>query len=770
MRSHAEAGVGLSPRRAVTLAIVLALAMPIVASRAEDRARPSLKGLSNPQLIEFMSLGKSDLEKYEKAPEDHRVAPERFWDLPARDAARSFLEMNQIPGDRKTYELVFDPGSDLPPGRGTLVFCNFSDKSYTDVRDYYFLRFDPERSYFVYAQTYQPGLVGYDLVSAQMSYHFLFQGMDYRDAAHFAQFVWWLTKARTIRTQKGSGQEEGTIFSSADGQGRLALIPEDGGHACVSSGWLTGLPTRLWEGAFGNRARLDSDAYAFERILSSRFPASPLGSSDGTPEERSRLIDLVGSILGLWSPEETKISSWHAAVAVQAVGDLVLVQLRPVLEAIKQSLPPVQPTKRKLPTRSELAAEFRKLEALKDPDEYREKYSDLMQEVGRGDEPRPDSGRTAAEELGLALDLALRKIACANDIPALIVRARAKDEESTWARVRLFEKSPQDLADILEDWMSRAGISEKVDLLYAIFRTAPERAEAIAERVSLGTHGLLRAAAADILSKAGQPDSLIKIVRDPQAGREELEAAIAHLVPAEDPDRFPGRAVDDALIVALKNPEGAADCAARALAWRKRSDQLDPMCSLLESMTYENGDDEYERVLSAVTYLTRLSGPAEKRRLARLLLRNFARKDIWHTEFFLSAWSADLKDLASKLDRMATASPPDYEKFGGGRYHPARKIAALWSEPDLLTRGKLLIAFGLKEPSIVDLEHPERGERMREELGRLAGAALPAEKDQLSSFLAWCESDVVGKDPDGDREAEEAFVRLAQKALGLTAH
>jgi hypothetical protein len=97
----------------------------------------------------------------------------------------------------------------------------------------------------------------------------------------------------------------------------------------------------------------------------------------------------------------------------------------------------------------------------------------------------------------------------------------------------------------------------------------------------------------------------------------------------------------------------------------------------------------------------------------------------------------------------------------------ARKIVALWSEADLLTRGKLLIAFGLKESSIVDPERPERGNQMREEFSKLTGAVSEVQKTELSSFLTWCESDVVGKDSDGDREAEEAFVRLARQALGL---
>jgi hypothetical protein len=409
--------------------------------------------------------------------------------------------------------------------------------------------------------------------------------MTYRDVAHFAQFIWWLTKARTKRSPGRSVSDDLFITnSSSDGQGRLALTSEDGGRPVAYSGWLTGLsPGFLWAGAFGGRARLDSVGYAFDWILPKLLPASAWVNSDGPPDERARLIDLAGSILGLWSPDETKISSWHAAVAAQAVGDLALVQFLQVLEAIRTSTPKVPAAVKRPPTRSELDAEFEKLKALTDPDESREKYSDLMQEISRGDEPRPDSGRPAVEELGLAIDLALRKIACANDIPALTDWAKTRDKAATWARVRLLDKSPQDLAGILEDWMSRADTLEKTHLLDAIFRTAPERAAAIAARVYLEKTGLLRAAAADILSRAElsaggerRPGALIAIVRDPKAWPNELEVSIRDLVPAEDPNRFPGAAVDDALIAALQRRDGAPAHAAQAcLARTHRSNGTD---------------------------------------------------------------------------------------------------------------------------------------------------------------------------------------------------
>jgi hypothetical protein len=101
------------------------------------------------------------------------------------------------------------------------------------------------------------------------------------------------------------------------------------------------------------------------------------------------------------------------------------------------------------------------------------------------------------------------------------------------------------------------------------------------------------------------------------------------------------------------------------------------------------------------------------------------------------------------------------------RYHLARKIAALWNEKDLLTRGRLLLALGYSESyEFVESEALERRERMKEALAALAREASPAELEALRQFMTWVGDKVVGKEKEPVyRERMEAFGRLAHEIL-----
>jgi len=99
----------------------------------------------------------------------------------------------------------------------------------------------------------------------------------------------------------------------------------------------------------------------------------------------------------------------------------------------------------------------------------------------------------------------------------------------------------------------------------------------------------------------------------------------------------------------------------------------------------------------------------------------------------------------------------------------ARKIAALWNETDLLTRGKLLLAFGFSEAyEFVESEALERGEHMKEALAALAREAAPADIKALGEFMTWCDASVIGKEAEPVyRQRMEVFDRLARGILGI---
>lgn len=755
----------------------------------------SLKGFSNRQLIEFMGSGRTKWQR--ERPEedrDRRTVPRGFWDMSPKDAALSFLEINQAPDDKGIFTLALDAGPDTPPGKGTLVFCYFSDRSYNDIRSYYFLRSDSERSYLAFARTWHPGQVGYDFASARTAYDFRLCELSYEEALHFIQVIWWLTKAGTKKAAGGTSPLDMDLsLSSADGQGRLTLNPEDGGQPLVKTGWIrVGSPV-LWRRTFDGQACLNAAFFTVQRVLLDRLgrkwtdlapgDADDLysiawGERDLTASRESYLAEMTGQLLKLWSPDETQISSWHASAAAQAAGDFGLSHLRPVLATIQKRLPPPQPSKKRAQTEDDFQAEFVKLKELKDPDEYREKIQALLEESMRRNEALPDRGRAAADELEGAINLTLRKIRAADDLSALQKWAKARGEGSTWAAARILRKSPREYASVLESWMAKASPEEKSQILSRMFRDCPERAVKIAAKVSAGKSNDMRLVAAEILSNAGRitggtdrPEFLIEIVRDRSADLFDRAEAIESLVPEDNPGRFQGREVDDALLAileneALKEPDSYCPLgpAAQALARRKRIDLIGVLWRVLQ--TQKVGTEEYGSVLSATTYLARFAGTPEKEELAKVLATNLSRSSDWSiTETLWSAWSANLRSLLPEIKKVATLGPGEEEFEGGGRCHLARKIAALWSEEDPATRGKLLIAFGLTERSFVD--GLERGEQMREELGQLSRAVTPAELIEISSFLAWCESEIVGHNPEMSHEAEINIVRLVRQALGL---
>lgn len=800
--------------------VLAALVLAILASGAKSELTvggassvqdSSLKGLSNSELIDYMGPGKREADDVRaKTEAEHRLVWDKFWNLPPKEAALAFLEPPPAKEGEPAYSITLEPGPDSPPQKGTLVFSDFSDRSYQDVRSHYFIRFDRESSYLLFARTLFPGQVGYDFTTARMAYDFRACDLDYKEALHFAQTVWWITKARSKKVQTAESHLSFSL-SSADGRGRLTLTPEDGRRPVILSGVLRMFSEGGWARGDDTEARLNEAGVAVERVLLDHLGKRwtdresrdilglvPItrGAQDYTPGELARLTELAGRFLELWSRDEKRISPWHAAAAAQAAGNLALVQFLPALEALQKNLPAVSPASasKRPPSEADMKARIEKLSKEKDEERVREKVMALLEEYAEQLEAYQGSALSPADELRDAAALSLRKLKSVDDIPALTRWAKAREQGSGWAASRIRAISPCGYADILESWMAKAPAEEKRQILMAINRACPERGVAISERVLAGGKDDLSTAASQILREANRtaagkegPEALIKIARDTKEDWEERVKAIELLVPAEDPTRFPGREVDDALLAILKNETSqmfdlnfALGRAAKALAWRKRVSEIEALWHLLDGQAGEQGPSIFGEAVSAVTYLSRCAGEKEKARLAQFAARHFARTNAPIPEILWSAWSADLRSLKPDIERLATASPDEAEgeratTLGGPaaavkeKFHLARKIAALWSEKDLATRGKLLLAFGFGESFyFVESDELERREKMKEDLAELGRAATPAEMAELSEFLAWCESEVIEQERGTVyRERKVKFARLARESLGL---
>ena len=791
-------------------------ASPGSAQRTNAYQYASLKGLSNDKLFEYMGKGPSVTTK-EWAERNRHVVPEKFWDSSPRDAALALLAATQTSEGRERYAVAIAKPQSEPPSAGTLVFSAYSDRSYDDVRRHYFVRFSPEGSFFAYAMTLSPGQVGYDITRAETAYDFYSCELTYAEASHFAQVIWWLGLTETKKKDTGAAESRMMFgMSSADGRGHLSLLPEDGGKAIRENGVLRATAGAAWAGEYDREAYLNLAGFAVEELLFERlskgwleagydrilrYGAIACGLEDYTQDELARLKDGILLFLKRYSPDARWISHWHVMAAARAAGNIVFTKAAPLLEAVQKNLPPpAHAGEKRGRTPEEILKEIKKLmaaaateESEEKAEELDEKVDELFEELERT-QGQAISGETIEKELNAAVSTALRKIELGEDIPALTAWTRNGDADAIWALSRLHRLSTAAYADALADWLNMVRPEHKPLILHAIYRAAPEKALDIAARVPANVGSELSAAAAEILEKsgmlAGDKDrvaSLIQVALDKKADWKERNKAIDLLVPRNDPRKFPDEAIDDALISLIESepardfePDFTLPAAARALAWRKRVDKLDSLITAFEAqvksmMSFHAGD-----FLSAVTYLARQGKERELKRLAQVIAPHFKRTNLQITEILWSAWAADLREFKGDIEKIATATPTEEEgrkaSSSGGpatevneRYHLARKIAALWKEEDLLTKGKLLLSFGFSESyEFVESEALERRERMKEVLATFAREAPPADLKALGEFMSWAEDRVVRTEAEPVyRERMEAFAKLARGILGI---
>jgi hypothetical protein len=769
----------------------------------------SLKGLPNEKLFEYMGEAPSVAAR-EWAERNQLHIPGQFWSSPPREAALALLGATQSSKGKQRYMIAIEGPEGGAPAQGTLAFSNYSDRSYNDVRCHYFIRFSPENSYFVYAMSLSPGMVGYDSTRDGTAYDLLSCELPYEEARHFAQVIWWLgwakTKEKAVKSDS-SGMAFG--FSSADGRGFLSLTPEDGGKAVVKTGTLREMPPGSWENDYDGEAYLNVARIAVDRVLREhlggrwpeddprhilRYMGIACGADEYAQDELSRLKDAIILFLKLYTPDGRRISHWHVGLAAQAAGDFALTEAVALLGNIRKNLPPPSPAKKKGGrTLEQILKEVDALRSSTDPDEFIEKAEGLMEEYLRVQSER-DGGSNVDAELEGATSLALRKIEMAEDVPALKKWAEGQAAGSAWAASRLLKKSPSIYADVLAGWLVRARPERKAEILQAIYRAHPQKALEIAAKVPPGERSGLSTAAADILESSGllsgdknRIASLIQVALNKKMDWEERNRAIDLLVPKSNPMKFPDKAIDDALVSLVESETSKGfmlnftlSAAAQALAWRNRVDQMDKLVKVVANQDTGSMAVPDDRLLSAVTYLARKGKETELKKLALLIAPHFKRTNMQITDILWSAWAADLREFKSDIERIATASPADEEgrkatSFGGAatdvteRYHLARKVAALWNEEDVLTRGKLLIAFGFSEAyDFVESDALERGEHMKEVLAALAREASPRDLKTLGEFVAWAETEVVVKEPEPVyRKRMEAFARIAREIFGI---
>lgn len=304
----------------------------------------SLKGLSNDEIVQHMGEAKSVFDASREAVIKTHV-PDGFWEMTPRDAAVAYADANRTPDHRKRFRLTVGQGR--PPEVCSLIFHYLSAPDYNVINEHCFVRCDPDGSYFAYAVTWSPGGVGYDFTRARTAYDLRWCKLGFEEARHVVQAVWWLDHIRS-NDMAGDGRA-GSGWSSADGTGMVALIPDDGqnGIRRESKSWAADAVSDRWLRGYGKEAFLNLAEYLATSALPARLGERwtsfdsqrgwvGLGgiarlADEHTERELARLKELASRFLELFSLDQRHISVGLARVAADIAGEFALADLAPRL-------------------------------------------------------------------------------------------------------------------------------------------------------------------------------------------------------------------------------------------------------------------------------------------------------------------------------------------------------------------------------------------------------------------------------------------------------
>lgn len=767
--------------------------------KPEDLSGPyrktSLRNLTDAEILRYMGDGKNASE-LEQAARLTNHSPNAFWTMPPKEAALALVDANRSPLHRDLYALAADDrDGGVPPDVCSVAFTYVSDKSYFDVDEHFFLRADPKRSYLAFAKSENGGLVFFNFIRHRPVYDFRLCELDYVEARHWVHVLWWLDRVRSHRANPP--ESSGTAWSSADGKGGLVFRDAAGETVFRREGtlWCDHAAER-WTDDYSPEVFLNIASFLFVSAFPDRLGERWSGlaprpevrscgfdASACSPPETGAFPEQTAAFLDLFVPDQTALSLAIAREAVRAAGHFADASLEPRLAKILDSLPVPAPKR----SRKDLQAEIDRLRSIPPSDpgwpDAQDRQSALHDELMAG---YRDTGADDVQSLRDAITLSLRMIRSANELDALQAWACTRDPGAAWALQRLRDLDRPRYVAALEWWVSNSSKNWARQAFDAIACEDAPRASEIARNIAADSRPDLAVTSFAQLSQANElPDgpqriaALIRVALATNSHWQERGRAIEWLVPPDQPLKYPGPEIDEALVQLLDPARADAIVnwtlgkACMALARRERADAFDAMADVLVSL-----EDPlvYDDVLDALVQLAQVDPPRFNPRLRKILRPQLRRTNKRVTSLLMAAWSADLRKLKPDVERIATSGPDDYESerahcCGGDespvddRFHLARQIAALWNEDDPATEARLLLAFGFHRiPDVSGAPSSASAARLDAELRRLARTMTPAQLAQANAFLDGLRP--AQPDPESAGQTARAeFVERAGRAL-----
>jgi hypothetical protein len=753
----------------------------------------SLKKLSNEELFRYMGRGKC-MEDWEIGNTLKPCLPDGFWKMDSKAAALALADVNRYSTYREKCRLALDDrDGQKPPESGTVAFYDRSARCYNAVDVRYLLRADPNSSYLAYSRAWEQGFVLRNFVHNQPAYDFRYCELSYEDARRVFQTIWWLNRIGPRPDRSEDYGFGGT--TSADGQGTVILRSDEGKLLLKTRSFLSIFPVAvIWQGDYGGAVFLKLVEFLFTQALPDRCGKpwkewEPKHAQDVltrqttvpvyTPEETQRLHSCAEKFLGLYAPDESRLSNGIAAHAVAAAGTFAWQDLTNAVEKIHEILP--YPEK-SLVTTKDFDSEIEWVKTSTSIRDGARKAGELeIQKLNFCNDPDDAN----VNVLKRAVSLSLRQLKAARDPSALQKWAASREYGCQWALQQLAVTDKKRYVEALEWWLKNSRTEISRQIFEEITRVDSSRALELAKQFPPDEKGDLSVSSfAHLKAVDGIPDegkrvqTLVQVALDPKSGQAERARAIELLVPPEDPLRYPSRDVDEALLKMME-PKMTGEItsemlprAAQALARRGRV-EFYPVIE--RKFCEEAGGFMDNGTLQALAYLTQFDPDKLKPLFQSVVEPHLKRSGRTLNDILWSIWSADLRELKSSLEAMATSGPQDYEghraNSGGtpreteGRFHLARKIVSIWNETDLTTRANLLIAFGVEDLGW----HASSGEtaRWKTELKEVSKVLKEEDMRRVKEFLAWCRAGKEGEHPF-QQENRRRMVDEAAKCLGLS--
>lgn len=297
------------------------------------------------------TLGKRTSQENPFARKELAQFPKEFWDLPPKQAARAFAEANRSAAHRQLFRLAVD---DLE-GQEPPSTCSLKSWAHSSVcpcagdfvAAYRFLRCDRAQCYYAFAGTRYPSTYSPQNPKLAPVRRVVFRELPYEDARRIVEVIWWLNR---VRSYNAHGYENSMMASSTNnGFGEVRITPDRGadyiemegtlGCDCISQRWFSHYAKETFLNLTDALLANEVPRWLGRNSSVSLEDAQDLFAEDGVSSS-TEFRQSAKRILPLFSLDERAISIDIVQTAVEGIGNLVLADLKPDLQALLKKLPP----------------------------------------------------------------------------------------------------------------------------------------------------------------------------------------------------------------------------------------------------------------------------------------------------------------------------------------------------------------------------------------------------------------------------------------------